>query len=639
MNKRYSTFITAAAVSIVFYSCGAGYHLRQGNRLFNMLAYNSAVTEYEKALSKKPLPEAKIKLAESYRNVNDMQKAETAYSEVVKMTGVKPEHKLEYAKVLMRNGKYPSAVIWLESYLKEMPTDKSAQMLLESCNKIDELKKDSAKYTLEVANINTGQSNFSPAAYKGGIVFVSDRSTESAARKMYAWTGKPFLDLYYTKQDKTGSWTIPEALKGDVNGVYHDGPAAFGNDSTMYFTRDNYVKKKTKSDDDDVVKLKIFQSTWSGTGWSALTDMPFNSSEYSTGHPALTKDGNTMYFVSDMPGGIGGTDIWMVKKDKGVWGKPVNMGTQINTPYNEMFPAIYKDSILYFSSQGHTNMGGLDIFYASNDGSGWSDPVNMGYPLNSSQDDFGILMNDSANGGMISSNRSNTMQDNIYSFKINDLRFNLIGIAVLKTTQEPLEGVVVELLNKTTNKRETFTTGTDGKFNFKLDQNSDFVVVGSKDDFFTNTETVTTIGKTISEDMEVTLKLEMEQIIINKPIVLENIYYDLDKWEIRPDAAAGLNRLVTIMKDNPGISIELASHTDSRAADKYNMTLSQKRAESAVNYIIAQGVAKERITAKGYGETKLINRCKNDVKCSEEEHQQNRRTEFKVTSMGTRKPM
>ena len=637
--KRFSTPIIAAVVSMVLFSCGAGYHLRQGNRLYNMLAYNTAITEYEKALSRKPLPEAKIKLAESYRNINNMEKAETAYADVVAMSGVKPEHKLEYAKVLMRNGKYPSAKTWLENYLKDVPGDKNASMMLESCNRIEELKKDSLKYTVEQVNINTGQSNFSPTAYKDGIVFVSDRSTESSARKMYQWTGKPFLDLYFSKQDKTGSWTIPEALKGDVNGLYHEGPAAFGNDSTMYFTRDNYVKKKTKKDDEDVVKLKIYQSTWTSSGWSALTDMPFNSNDYSTGHPALTKDGNTMYFVSDMPGGAGGTDIWMVKKENGKWGTPVNLGSQVNTAFNEMFPAVYHDSILYFSSQGHLNMGGLDLFYASNTGSGWSEPVNLGYPLNSSQDDFGILMNDSMNGGMISSNRNNTMEDNIYSFKINDLRFTLRGIAVMKNSDNPVEGVVVELLNKTSGKRETLTTGPDGIFNFKLDHNSDFVIVGSKENFFTNTEMVSTIGKTVSEDMDVTLRLEMEQIVINKPIVLENIYYDLDKSDIRPDAAAGLDKLVTIMNDNPGITIELSSHTDSRADDKYNMKLSQKRAESAVAYIVAHGIAQERITAKGYGESQLINRCKNKVQCTEEEHQQNRRTEFKVTSMGTTKPM
>lgn len=637
--KRLSTIISAAVVSIVLYSCGASYHLRQGNRLYDMLAYNTAITEYEKALSRKPLPEAKVKLAESYRNINNMEKAEAAYAEVVQITGVKPEHKLEYAKILMRNGKYPSAVIWLESYLKDNPNDKSAQMLLESCNHIDDLKKDSLKYKVEAVNINTGQSNFSPTAYKDGIVFVSDRSTESAARKMYQWTGKPYLDLYFSKQDKTGSWSIPEALKGDVNGVYHEGPAVFGNDSTMYFTRDNYIKRKTKKDDDDIVLLKIYQSTWTGNGWSSLSEMPFNSNEYSTGHPALTKDGNTMYFVSDMPGGVGGTDLWMVKKENGKWGSPVNMGSEINTPFNEMFPTVYHDSVLYFSSQGHMNMGGLDVFASTKNGTGWSRPENVGYPLNSSQDDFGILMNDSATGGMISSNRSNTQQDNIYSFVINDLRFTLRGIAVLKATQAPLEGVVVELLNKTSGKRETATTGPDGTFMFKLDQNSDFVVVGSKDNFFTNTEKVSTIGKTVSEDMVVTLKLEMEQIIINKPIVLENIYYDLDKSDIRPDAAAGLDKLVTIMKENPGITIELSSHTDSRAEDKYNLALSQRRAESAVAYIIAHGISKQRITAKGYGETKLINRCKNNVNCTEEEHQQNRRTEFKVTSMGTSKPM
>lgn len=266
--------------------------------------------------------------------------------------------------------------------------------------------------------------------------------------------------------------------------------------------------------------------------------------------------------------------------------------------------------------------------------------MNVGYPINTSFDDFGIAMNDSGTAGLFSSNRNvdNTTQDNIYDFTVNDLRFNLEGIAVEKLTQKPLAGVKVELLNLTTGKKEYMVTEADGKFHFKLDPETDYSIVGSKDTYFTNTEKVSTKGKKQSESMYVKLKLELERIIVNKPIVLENIYYDLDKFDIRPDAAAGLDKLVGILNDNPGITIELSSHTDSRADDHYNDVLSQKRADAAVNYIIAHGISASRITAKGYGEHQLVNRCSNGVACSEEEHQANRRTEFKVVKMENIKP-
>jgi outer membrane protein OmpA-like peptidoglycan-associated protein len=280
-------------------------------------------------------------------------------------------------------------------------------------------------------------------------------------------------------------------------------------------------------------------------------------------------------------------------------------------------------------------MGGLDLFKSVNMGSGWSEAKNMGYPLNSSYDDFGIALNDSGKAGLFSSNRNaqNTMQDNIYSFAVNDMRFTLQGIAVEKVTQQPLGGVNVELVNTKTGKKENVVTGPDGTFMFKLDPNSDYSVSGSLNQYFTNSEKVSTVGKKQSESMFVKLKLELEKIIVNKPIVLENIYYDLDKYNIRPDAAAGLDKLVTIMNDNPAIHVELSSHTDSRADDKYNDVLSQRRADAAVKYIISRGISSSRITAKGYGERQLVNRCANKVKCTEKEHQQNRRTEFKVVSI------
>jgi len=650
--KKVSSIILFASALILLNSC-ADYHLRQGNRLFNQWAYSQAIPEYEKAQSKKPSAQAAIGIAESYRKMNNTVKAEDAYAKVVSMSEAEPIHKLHYAQLLMINGKHSAAKPYLESYLKDKPDDKAAQDLLASCDKVEDLKKDSLRYSVEVSKLNTGESNFSPTVYKDGIVFATDRTSAKAKTqgsevslshftpRIYAWTGKPFLDMYFSKPDNSGGWSIPEPLKGDVNGVYHDGPAAFSTDSIMYFTRNNYKAKKPTKGADDVVNLKIYASKYRNNTWTAVEEFPYNSNDYSTGHPTLTKDGSTMYFVSDMPGGLGGTDIWMTQKVDGKWGQPVNAGGVINTPYNEMFPTLVGDTMLYFSSMGHTNMGGLDIFTSVKrpGDTQWSEPENIGYPINTSYDDFGIEVNDSL-GGLFSSNRANPVQDQIYQFKRNDLHFTLHGIVVEKSTQLPIPSVNIELINKTTGKKvDNAVTTVDGKFEFKLDQNTDYTVVAMKDGYYKKSADVSTVGLKVSTDMNVTLKLEMEKIIVNRPIAIENIYYDFDKWDIRPDATAGLDKLVGMMKENPSILIELSSHTDARGSDKYNQKLSEKRAQSAVDYIIAQGIDKDRLVARGYGESRLINHCDNKAKCTEEEHQQNRRTEFKITGFRKKENM
>lgn len=633
MNKTHLYLPSLMLLAVLLSSC-ASYHVRQGNRLYKDLAYSQAIKEYQQALGKKSFPEAQIKLAESYRMINDLSKAEDAYSKVMQLKEVEPVHRLRYAQLLMRSGKYDQAKNYYDQYLGSQPSDLAAQKQRQSCDSITGWKQDSARYTIEASKLNTGGSNFSPVWYRDGVVFVSDRNAKA---KTYQWTGRPFLDLYYSKKDQSGNYGTAMALQGDVNGVYHEGPASFNAQTdTMYFTRNNYVKRKAVKSAEDVVILQLYQAIKKDTAYREVSSLEINSKEYSTGHPTLSTDGQTMYFISDMPGGEGGTDLYVTRKVNGQWSKAENLGKNINTPYNESFPMLWKDSLLYFSSEGHYGLGGLDVFYSGKNSDGsWMRVQNMGYPFNSSYDDFGVAMNGDGTEGLLSSNRNtqNTQQDQIYSFKINDLRFTLEGIAVEKQSQQPLSGVVVELTNRKTGEREKVTTLEDGKFFFKLNPNTDYSVVGSKDSYFTNTEPVSTVGKVQSENMYVKLKLELEQIIVNKPIVLENIYYDLDKYDIREDAAVGLNKLVKIMEDNPEISIELSSHTDSRADDRYNMTLSQRRAEAAVNYIVSKGVSAERITAKGYGETMLVNKCANKVNCTEEEHQANRRTEFKVTSM------
>ena len=629
MIKSFSSLL----IGMLLLSGCASYHIRQGNRLYNELAYSMAITEYQKGLSKKEFPNVRIKLAECYRKMNDLPHAEEAFSTAVQLPETQPVHKLHYGQILMKNGKYEQAKIYLDQYLTAVPSDITVSKLRQSCDSITKWMADSIKYTVQSSSLNNGQSNFSPVWYKDGVVFATDRNSKG---KTYEWTGRPYLEMYYAKGNSDIGYSSPVGLTGDVNGIYHDGPATFtSKGDTIYFTRNNYLKKKVKQSSSEEVNLKIYQAVKKDTSWQGLKEVSFNSNDYSTGHPTLSSDGNTMFFVSDMADGMGGSDIYMSQKINDEWQKPLNLGSAVNTAYNEMFPVLWKDTVLYFSSEGHYNFGGLDIFKSVKRMGVWSMAENVGYPINTSYDDFGIAMNDSGNAGLFSSNRNvqNTTQDNIYDFVFNDLRFNLEGIAVEKLTQKPLQDVKIELKNLSTNKSEFAITGTDGKFSFKLDPESDFSIVGSKDTYFTNTELVSTKGKKQSESMFVKLKLELERIVVNKPIVLENIYYDLDKFDIRPDAAAGLDKLVGILNDNPGISIELSSHTDSRADDRYNDRLSQKRAEAAVNYIIAHGISSNRITAKGYGEQQLINRCSNNVECTEEEHQQNRRTEFKVVKM------
>lgn len=620
--------------SVLLMSSCAMYHYKEGNRLYEQMAYHQAIPEYQRALSRKDIDDAHMKLADCYVKTNDVDLALDEYAKAVQLGNAEPRHYLEYARLLMRKGRTADAKVWFDKYLEKMPNDAAVQELSASAGAPEDFKKDSLAWLLTSEKVNSGESNFSPVYFNDKIVFTSDRGS-SSWRKQYAWTGRPFLNMFQSKVDSTGEWSKPEPLAGDVNGKYHDGPASFtGDGKTIYFTRNNYTLKKVGKSEHEVVNLKIVEASAKDTSWVDMKEMPFNSNDYSCGHPAISKDGNTLYFVSDMPGGKGGTDLYIARKSNGTWSAPVNAGPEINTPFNEMFPTLYKDSLLFFSSEGHRNMGGLDLFKSTLTNGNPGAPENMNAPINSTYDDFGLIMNDSANGGYLSSNRKQSTQDNIYSFKRNIIQFTLDGIAVERNTQLPLAGVTVEMTNVKTGKKESVVTGDDGKFMFKLDQNSEYTIVGTKEAYFSDTAPVSTMGKTVSENMHVMLKLELEQIIIDKPIVLENIYYDLDKWAIRPDAAKGLDALVTIMKENPDINIELSSHTDSRAKDQYNLTLSQKRAQSAVDYIIAHGVAQKRITAKGYGETKLVNKCTNGVKCTESEHQQNRRTEFKVTSFG-----
>ncbi|MEI7670424.1 MAG: hypothetical protein WCJ33_10120, partial [Pseudomonadota bacterium] len=513
-----------------------------------------AVEKYKKALDKKDIPDAKKKLADSYRKLENTIEAEKWYKEVADMPDSKPQDKLYAAQAMMSNEHYADAKVMLKQYLDQVPSDQTAQKLFASCDSIGSWKADSTNWRIETPAFNGSSSNMSPVRYDKGIIFSSDRTE---GKKYYEWNGRPFLDLYYAKETSPGSFDSPKKLNGKINGIYHDGTASVTADGkTIYFTRNNYVNKKTKLGSNDIVMLKLFQATKNDTAWVDIKELPFNSNDYSCGHPAISADGNTIYFVSDMPGGLGGTDIYMSKKEGDTWGKPTNLGTSINTPLNELFPTLNGDA-LYFSSDGHYTMGGLDINMTKNENGTWSQAQNIGYPLNTSADDFGLLINEGGESGYLSSNRgsSDGKLDNILRFKRPDIFFKLEVLSVNKADQTPLGVVKVELLNKRTGEQESNTTGTDGKVLFNLSSNSEYTVLGSKQGFFSNSAEVTTVGLSKSEILSAKLLLELEVMKVNEPIVLKNIYYDYDKANIRPDAAKELDKLVKILNDNPTIKV------------------------------------------------------------------------------------
>ena len=533
-----------------------------------------------------------------------------------------------YAKILMALEKYDEAKKWFNIYLTKVPDYFVAEMLLASCHSINTFKVDTSLYTVKEIEMSEVATSFGEVPYKGGIVFTGDKLVFKNHKK-YGWTGRSYLDLYFSQKDKNGKWLSPMLLKGNINGQYHEGPACFtkaGN--VVYFTRSNTIKNKLKKSSKSENNLKIYRAELVGDSWTNVTELPFNNDEYSCGHPSLSPDENTLYFISDMSGGFGGTDIYKSVYDGKTWSKPMNLGSVVNTPGNEMFPYMHQDNSFYFSSDSHNNLGGLDVFVTSYDGTKWLQVENLNYPLNSSKDDFAYVLNPDNKTGFVSSNRSN--EDKMYEITKNDPTFILSGNVKQKGSNRFIDSAVIELVNTSNNTKEFVYTDKNGQYKTKLKPQSSYLIRASKVMYFTVSSPLqlNMSGKKISENF--TGNFILDEIIIEKPIVLENIYYDLDKWNIRPDAEAELNKVVQAMADNPKIHIELSSHTDSRAGDQYNLVLSDKRARAAVEYLIQKGVAAKRMKWKGYGETKLVNKCKNDVPCSEEEHQQNRRTEFKV---------
>jgi outer membrane protein OmpA-like peptidoglycan-associated protein len=610
------------------------YYVKKGDNYYKTLQYDKAIKSYTKGLGQSPSDAVKIKLANSYRMNNDYVNAEMWYAEVTEIPSVAPENYFYYGKVLMNSGKYSEAKNWLVKYSEIMKDDPRTQTLIASCDSCSRFYKDSTTYAVKEIEIPEMTTVFGQVNYDGGLVFAADKAEVSGSEKKSGWTGRSFLDMYYSKKNDDGSWTTPEPLKGEVNGVYHEGPAVFNKEGTrMFFTRSNYGSgKKLIKNGADESNLKIYYADLKDGVWTGLSGIPFNSDDYSCGHPALSADGNTLYFVSDMDNGIGGTDVYkcgITKKNDGSleFSLPENLGNIVNTSGNEMFPYVHADGTLYFASDAHNTLGGLDIFSSVYDGKEWSQPQNLNYPINSPKDDFALILNEDGRTGYISSNRNKV--DKIYEIKMSPPVFIVKGKITDKGTGEPLEDAVVEIRNNKDLYIQTLSVDDNGNYWMRLKAGVDYNIIPVIDGYL-KPESMNIVTSDKKRSQVFKADFQLEKLQVEKPIVLENIYYDLDKWKIRKDAAEELDKFVTLLNNNPQISVELRSHTDARADDTYNIQLSEKRAKAAAEYLIKKGIDPNRLKWKGYGETVLVNSCGNGVKCPEPKHQENRRTEFQI---------
>jgi len=494
-------------------------------------------------------------------------------------------------------------------------------------------------YELGKVSINTKFSDFGPTYYQDKLVFASS-STKSEGTKVYSWNDQPFLDLFVADMDENGTLSNAKDLPGDINTKYHESSAAFTQDGkTIYFTRNNFIDGKKGKDKNKTIRLKLYKATRSGDNfWTNIVELPFNSKEYSVAHPALSKDEKRIYFSSDMPGTLGMSDLWYVNiMGVNSYSEPINLGNKINTEARESFPFVSEENNLYFSSDGRAGLGGYDIYVTPLDEKGLPGEVtNLGEPANSNQDDFGFIIKESKRIGYLSSNRDGTagsIEDEIYIVQ-EKCAITITGLVTDIDTGALLPGAEVSLLDQNNKLVEQITVGDDAKFIFTALCESQYSIRGTKDRYAPNEKVVATPDKTGTIEVPLPLKIidPCPPNDLGCRLKLKPIYFDFDRYNIRPDAQVELEKIAAAMRLYPELILKIESHTDSRGNDSYNEALSDKRAKATLEYLVKnRNIERSRFTeATGYGEKQLVNECSNGVECTEEEHQLNRRSMFLI---------
>lgn len=617
--------------------------LAKGDKEYGLFAYVDATKTYERVFGKGYKSADMLeKLGNSYYFKGDLQNAAKWYGELNHFAhGLGPEYYYRYAQSLKAIKEYGKADEMMAKFNQMNANEHRAKLAVEQKDYLAMIKKNSGRYSIENAGINTEYSDFGSSFFGDKVVFASARTKERVFERKCPWTGEGYTNLYLADKSADGTLSTAERISEAINSKYNESTAVFTKDGeTVYFTRNNYLKKKG-SDKDGTILLKIYRATLKKGTWDVITELPFNSDNYSVAHPALSPDEKYLYFASDMLGTLGQSDIFKVAINfDGSFGIPQNLGDVINTEGRETFPFVTEDNELYFASDGHPGLGGLDVFvYKLKNDNSDKKVLNAGEPLNSSKDDFGFLINTVTKLGYVTSNRDGGKgNDDIYKFKeLKKIQYPceqfLAGTVTDKESGIALIGSKVTLYDDDYNMLKVIVTDNEGKFDFGLvGCDSKYHIKSEKEAYNTVEVPVVTADESGRTFVPLLLDKSIKPLKIGDDLAivleLKTILFDLNKSNIRPDAAIELSKILVVMEQNPNLKVDVRSHTDSRQSKVYNEKLSDRRAKSTMAWLIKNGIDKKRLTAKGYGESQLLNKCADGVKCTEAEHQANRRSEF-----------
>jgi len=654
MARLSNIFLWGIILTFLFPSLSFSQKLttKLADKSFEEFAYIEAISLYEYAYEKDTTDNYLIKrLAESNRNVGNTEAVESWLKKLIDRHTEQPEDIFNYSQALKSNGKYLLAEQWLKEYSDLRPEDGRVNMQVSLLEYIKFLMRDSTNYEIMNTAINTIGSDMGPTFYKDKLIF-SSTSIGTKASATYNWNELPYLKMHSAKIGPYGDLNSVESFAPKLKTAYHDGPVSIDSKKDIiYFTRNNLVKGKTSKSRDGVVNLKIFLGKLEEDEWKMSGSFRFNSDQYSVGHPSIDKEGTVLYFASDMPGGYGKSDIYFSVLSNGIWSKPFNLGPKINTEGNEFFPFISNDGVIYFASDGHGGLGALDIYFSVPEQGIFNSIENMGYPVNSSKDDFGLALDSTGVKGYFTSNRSGGKgDDDLYFMKIKRIPVIIRGVIKDRESKDVLSDATVSVINGAGNTIATSITRIDGQFEFEVNKGQQYVLNVTKE-FYSENEIIVGTATLRPNDVafsEIFLEQKLEADD-NSPapksieeedgealqvVELEYVNYELDKSDIKPDVAATLDRLIALLKEFPDLEIRIESHTDSRGSDDYNMLLSKKRARAAFDYVVSKGIDPKRLLYRGFGETKLLNNCTNGVDCTEEQHEVNRRSIVKVVRKG-----
>lgn len=614
---------------------------KKADSLFNKFAFVNAAQSYKKLIEKNyNVDYATRQLGDCYAYMRNPEKAAIYYKNAVAQENVPIEYYYKYAQALRGTKDYKTSRIWLKKF-KEAGGAIDNNNITKDADFITAVFNAKHQYFIKDVKINSELSDFGAYERDGKVYFASSADKGVSSKHLYAWNEQPFLDVYVTEKDADTIIHHLSKIKGDINSVYHDGPVIITKDGkTMYFSRNNFNDEILGKDINGINNLKIYKASLIAGKWTNIKALPFNNDNYSVGHPTLNKDETKLYFTSDMPGGVGGSDIYYVDITNDSYGTPINAGDIINTKKNELFPFLNTEDILFFSSDGHLGLGLLDIFATVYDENNMlTDVVNLGIPVNSSKDDFSFFMNKDGITGYIASNREDGVgDDDIYAYD-RIPRLKLEGTVIDSTENKPVMNAIVSISDADGNKIAYVETDENGEYEINIDRDADYLVTVSKEEYPEYNASVTTKDvdntiKSITADFEIS---KVKKVILEKEqeITVDDlgpIYFNFDSAKIRADDIGELTRIIDLMVNKyPEMIIKIESHTDSRGPAAYNYTLSTKRANATYKYLISRGVNPLRILEyKGYGEQRPVNGCDGTIRCVEAQHKLNRRTNFIV---------